>query len=120
MNHDYKYSMGLTALIAGLMLPGTALAGILDKIEAQCQCLTAHATLGQLIGLGVMLTLLAGIGAVKWMYWKESNAPVPNKPSKADDPALKNLKQLQIGVRFSNWSDSHRLAGRTELPAQKF
>ncbi len=114
MNHDYKYSMGITALIAGLTLPGTASAGILDTMEAQCQCLTAHATLGQLISLGVMLTLLAGIGGIKWVYRKKLNAPVPNKSSKADDPALKNLKHLQIGMRFCNWSDSHRLAGRTE------
>jgi len=113
MNYDYKYSTGITALIAGLTLPGTASAGILDKM-AQCQCLTAHATLGQLISLGVMLTLLAGIGGVKWRYRKELNAPVPNKPTKVDDSALKNLKQLQIGVRFSNWSESHRMTGRTE------
>ncbi len=114
MNHDYKYSMGLTALIAGLTLPGTASAGILDKMEAQCQCLTAHATLGQLISLGVMLALLAGIAGVKWMYRKELNAPVGNELPKAEDPALKNLKQLQIGARFSNWSNIHRLAGQTE------
>ena len=114
MNHDSKYSIGLTTLIAGLTLPGTASAGLLDKMEAQCQCLTAHATLGQLISLGVMLILLAGIGGVKWMYRKESNTPVPNEPSNSNDSALKNLKQLQIGARFSNWSDIHRLTGRTE------
>lgn len=114
MNHDSKYSIGLTALIAGLTLPGTASAGFLDKIEAQCQCLTAHATLGQLISLGVMLILLAGIGGVKWIYRKKLDASVPNQLSNSDNSARKNLKQLQIGARFSNWSDIRRLAGRTE------
>jgi hypothetical protein len=114
MNHDYKYSIGLTALIAGLTVPGTVSAGLLDKMEAQCQCLTAHATLGQIISLGVMLVLLAGIGGVKWMYRKKPNAPVPNKPSNSNDSALKNLKQLKIGARFSNWSDIRRLTGRIE------
>ena len=114
MNHDSKYSIGITTLIAGLTLPGTASAGLLDKIEAQCQCLTAHATLGQLISLGVMLILLAGIGGVKWMYRKDLNAPVANEPLNSDNPVLKNLKLLQIGARFSNWSAIRRLAGRAK------
>ena len=67
MKRALKISLQTTVLI-GLVLPTSASAGILSKLEAQCLCLTEHATLGQIVSLGVMLTLVTGIIVVKWVY----------------------------------------------------
>ena len=67
MKQALRFSLQATVLM-GLTLPTSASAGILSKLETQCLCLTEHATLGQFISLGVMLTLVTGIIVVKWVY----------------------------------------------------
>ncbi len=96
----------------GLTLPVSASAGVLSPLETQCQCLIENATVGQFISLGVMLTLVIGIIAMKWIYRKEQvPATIPReKSSEKNDPALQTLRQLKIGTRFSDWSDIRRLA----------
>jgi len=51
MKRALKFSLQTTVLM-GLALPTSASAGILSKLEAQCLCLTEHATFGQVISLG--------------------------------------------------------------------
>lgn len=98
-------------ILTGLTLPTPASAGVLSTLETQCQCLIENATLGQLISLGVMLTLVIGIVAMKWVYRKKLKPSVPiEKLSEQKDPALQILRQLKIGARFSDWSDIRRLA----------
>ena len=98
-------------ILTGLTLPTPASAGVLSTLETQCQCLIENATLGQLISLGVMLTLVIGIVAMKWVYRKKRKPSVPiEKLSEQKDPALQILRQLKIGARFSDWSDIRRLA----------
>jgi len=73
---------------------------------------TEHATLGQVISLGVMLTLVTGIFVWKWIYRNELDQAVLKEKSEADHSAIQTLKELKIGARFSDWSDFHRLAGQ--------
>ena len=100
------------AVLVGLTLPTSASAGILNSLEAQCLCLTEHATLGQLISLGVMLTLVAGIIVLKWVYRNELDQAVLKEKSEAEHSAVEILKELKIGTRFSDWSNCNRLAGQ--------
>ena len=109
MNQVIKSSLQAAVLI-GLTLPTSASAGILGKLEAQCLCLTEHATLGQLISLGVMLTLVTGIIALKWIYRGELNQAKLKEKSEAERSAVRVLKELKIGTRFSDWSHGNRLA----------
>ncbi len=110
MNQVSKLFLQGTVLM-GLTLPVPASAGILSQLEAQCQCLIEKATLGQLISLGVMLTLVIGIVTVKWVYRKRPEASVPREQlAKVTDPALETFRRLKIGSRFSDWSDIRRLA----------
>ena len=65
-------SLSLRAIALMSLIPASpASAGVLSKLEAQCLCLTEHATLGQLISLGVMLILVTGIIVLKWIYRHE-------------------------------------------------
>jgi hypothetical protein len=108
MKHAFKNSLQATILM-GLTLPSSASAGIFDKLEAQCLCLTEHATLGQLISFGVMLTLVTGIIVVKWVYRDELDQAVLKEKSEANHSAIQTLKGLKIGERFSDWSELNRL-----------
>lgn len=99
-------------ILMGLTLPISASAGVMDKLEAQCLCLTEHATLGQLISLGVMLTLVMGIIVLKWVYRDELDQAALKEKVDAEHSAVKVLKELKIGARFSDWSNIHRLAGQ--------
>jgi hypothetical protein len=83
-----------------LALPTLAFAGILSKVEAQCQCLTEHASLGQLISLGVMLTLVTGVIALKWIYRDEFDQAVTKEKSEAEHSAVQTLNELKMGTRF--------------------
>ncbi len=121
MNKMTQISLIGSLLITGLTLPASALAGILSKLEAQCQCFTEQATLGQMISLGVMVTLIATIFVVKWVYRKELDQPSkkseddnPSKKSEDDNPAIQTLKQLKIGARFSDWTHLNRLTGQKQ------
>jgi len=100
------------AVLMGLTLPVPASAGLLSQLENQCQCLIEKATLGQMISLGVMLSLVLGIIAVKWVYRKrpETSTALIEPLAKVTDPALETLRRLKIGSRFSDWSDIRRLA----------
>ena len=111
MKQALKFSLQATVLM-GLTLPTSASAGILSKLEAQCLCLTEHATLGQLISLGVMLTLVTGIIVLKWVYRSELGQAVLKGKSEAEHSAIQILKELKIGTRFSDWSYGNRLAGQ--------
>ena len=114
MNQVSKLILQGTVL-TGLTLPAPASAGVLSPLEAQCQCLIENATVGQFISLGVMLTLVIGIVAVKWVYRKKLEPSVPReKSSEGNDPALQTLRQLKIGTRFSDWSDIRRLTGNRQ------
>ena len=95
-----------------LTLPTSASAGILSQLEAQCLCLTEHATLGQFVSLGVMLTLVTGIIVLKWVYRDELDQAVLKEKSEVENSAIQTLKELKIGTRFSDWSNVHRLAGQ--------
>ena len=110
MRQDLKFSLQATIFI-GLTLPTSASAGILNKLEAQCLCLSEQATLGQLISLGVMLTLVTGIIVLKWNYRDELDQAVLKEISESEHSAVETLKELKIGARFSDWSNGHRLAG---------
>ncbi len=111
MNQISKLTLQGTVLM-GLTLPVPASAGVLSQLETQCQCLVENATVGQFISLGVMLTLVIGIIAVKWVYRKKLASSIPKeKSAEGNDPALQTLRQLKIGTRFSDWSDIRRLAG---------
>ena len=98
------------AVLVGLTLPTSASAGILNGLEAQCLCLTKHATLGQLISLGVMLTLVVGIIVLKLIYRNELDQAVLKEKSEAEHSAVEVLKELKIGARFSDWTNCNRLA----------
>jgi hypothetical protein len=113
MKQVLKSSWQVTVLM-GLTLPTSASAGILSKLEAQCQCLTEHATIGQLISLGVMLTLVTGIIVLKWVSREKHGQGVLSENREADQSAIQNLKKLKIGTRFSNWSRLHRLDGQKQ------
>lgn len=115
MNKMTQISLIGSLSITGLTLPASAKAGLLSTLEAQCQCLTEQATLGQMISLGVMLTLIAAIFVVKWVYRKELDQP--GKKLEDDNPAIQTLKQLKIGARFSDWTHLNRLAGQKQQPA---
>ena len=106
-----KFSLQVT-LLMGLTLPTSASAGILNQLEAQCLCLTEHATLGQLISLGVMLILVTGIIVVKWIYRNEFDQAILKEKLETENSAVQTLKQLKIGTRFSDWSNVIRLAGQ--------
>ena len=112
MKQVFKSSLQ-AAILMGLTLPTAASAGILSNLEAQCLCLTEHATLGQLISLGVMLTLVTGIIVLKWVYRSEllGQADLKEK-TEAEHSAIQILKELKIGTRFSDWSNGNRLAGQ--------
>lgn len=99
-------------ILMGLTLPTSASAGILSTLEAQCLCLTEHATLGQLVSLGVMLALVTGIIVLKWIYRDEFDHAVLKEKSAANHSAIQTFKELKIGARFSDWSHVHRLAGQ--------
>lgn len=111
MAQTLKFSLQATALV-GLTLPTSASAGILSKVGAQCLCLTEHATLGQFISLGVMLTLVIGIIALKWVHRDGVDQAVLEGKSESEYSAVHTLKELKIGARFSDWSNFHRLAGQ--------
>ncbi len=111
MKQALKFSLQATVLM-GLTLPTSASAGILSKVEAQCLCLTEHATLGQFISLGVMLTLVMGIIVLKWIYRDELDQAVLKEKSEVEHSSIQTLKELKIGARFSDWSNFHRLAGQ--------
>jgi hypothetical protein len=111
MKRALKFSLQISILM-GLTLPTSASAGILTQLEAQCLCLTEHATLGQLISLGVMLTLVTGIIVLKWVYREELDQAVLKERSDAEISATQTLKVLKIGERFSDWSNVRRLAGQ--------
>ena len=111
MKQVLKSSLQATVLM-GLTLPTSASAGILSSLEAQCLCLTEHASLGQLISLGVMLTLVTGIVVLKWVYRSELDQVVLKEKSEAEHSAIQILKELKIGTRFSDWSSCNRLAGQ--------
>ena len=90
-------------VIAGLTLPTSASAGVLTPLEQQCQCLIEKATLGQLISLGIMLTLVMGIFAMKLMQRREQELPeLPDQNSTKNDSAIHALRQLKIGSRFTD------------------
>ena len=103
-----------TSVLFGFILPAPASAGVLNKLQTQCLCLTEHATLGQLISLGVMLTLVASIVAMKWIHRKEVEQSVLSKQLNGDESAVQILKQLKIGEQFSSWSDFRRIAGQKQ------
>ena len=111
MKQTIKTSLQAIVLMA-LIMPTSASAGTLSQFEAQCLCLTEHATMGQLISLGVMLTLVTGIIALKWFYRSELSQAELKKRSDAEHSAIKVLKELKIGTRFSDWSHGNRLAGQ--------
>ena len=111
MKQVLKFSL-LAIFLMSLTLPTSASAGALSTFEAQCLCLTEHATLGQLISLGVMLILVTGTIALKWVYREELNQAVLKGKSEAEHSAIQTLKELKIGARFSDWSNLHRLAGQ--------
>ena len=111
MKQVFKSSLQATVLM-GLTLPTSASAGILSNLETQCLCLAEHATLGQLISLGVMLTLVTGIIVLKWIYRSELGQVVLKEKSEAEHSAIQILKELKIGTRFSDWSSCNRLAGQ--------
>jgi hypothetical protein len=113
MKQVMKSSLQATVLM-GLSIPTSASAGILSKLEAQCQCLTEHATMGQLISLGVMLTLVTGIIVLKWVSREKPDQGVLVDKREADQSGIQNLKKLKIGTRFSNWSSLRRLAGQKQ------
>jgi hypothetical protein len=111
MKKVLKFSLQATILMS-LILPSSASAGILSQLEAQCLCLTEHATLGQLVSLGVMLTLVIGIIVVKWVYRDELDQAVLKGKSETELSAIQTLKELKIGARFSDLSKFQRLAGQ--------
>ena len=111
MKQTIKTSLQATVLM-GLILPTSASAGILSKLKAECLCLTEHATMGQLISLGVMLALVTGIIVLKWFYGSELSQAELKKRSEAERSAIKVLNELKIGTRFSDWSHCNRLAGQ--------
>jgi hypothetical protein len=111
MKQVLKSSLQATVLM-GLTLPVSASAGVLSNLEAQCLCLTEHATLGQLISLGVMLTLVTGIIVLKWVYRSELGQAILKEKTEAELSAIQVLKELKIGTRFSDWSTCNRLAGQ--------
>ena len=110
MKQFLKFSLQAIFLMS-LTLPTSASAGALSTFEAQCLCLTEHATLGQLISLGVMLILVTGTIVLKWVYRDELDQAVLKGKSEAEHSAVQTLKELKIGTRFSDWSNLHRLAG---------
>ena len=110
MKQVLKFSL-LAIFLMSLTLPTSASAGALSTFEAQCLCLTEHATLGQLISLGVMLILVTGTIALKWVYRDELDQAVLKGKSEAEHSAIQTLKELKIGSRFSDWSSFHRVAG---------
>ena len=111
MKQFFKTSLQATVLM-GFTLPTSASAGVLDKLEGHCLCLTEHATLGQLLSLGVMLTLVTGIVVLKWVYRRELDQAHLKEKIKAENSAIEVLKELKIGARFSDWSHVNRLAGQ--------
>jgi len=111
MKQVFKTSLQATVLM-GLTLPTSASAGVLNRFEARCLCLLEHATLGQLISLGVMLTLVTGIVVVKWVYRSELDQALLKEKSEAEKSAIQILKELKIGTKFSDWSNVNRLAGQ--------
>ena len=111
MNQVIKSSLQ-AAILLGLTLPTSASAGVLSELEAQCLCLTEHATVGQLISLGVMMTLVTGIVLLKWIYRGELNRAALKEKTEAERSAVQVLKELKIGTRFSDWSNCNRLAGQ--------
>ena len=110
MKQFFKTSLQATVLM-GLTLPTSASAGGLDKLETHCLCLLEHATLGQLLSLGVMLTLVAGIVLLKWVYRRELDQALLKEKTKSEKSAIEVLKELKIGARFSDWSHVNKLAG---------
>ena len=110
MKQALKFSLQATILMA-LTLPASASAETLSALEAQCLCLTEHATLGQLISLGVMLILVTGTIVLKWVYRDELDQAVLKGKSEAEHSAIQTLKELKIGARFSDRSSFHRVAG---------
>jgi hypothetical protein len=111
MRRVLRFSLQATVLM-GFTLPTSASAGILSQLEAQCLCLTEHATLGQFISLGVMLTLVTGIIVLKWIYRDELDQAILKEKSEAEHSAIQTLRELKIGARFSDWSSFRRLAGQ--------
>jgi hypothetical protein len=110
MKQVLKFSLQANILMC-LILPTSASAGALSTLEAQCLCLTERATLGQLISLGVMLILVMGSIALKWVYRDELDQAVLKGKSEAEHSAIQTLKELKIGARFSDRSSFHRVAG---------
>ena len=111
MKQTLKSSLQAIVLM-GQTLPTSASAGVIGKLETQCLCLAEHATLGQLISLGLMLTLVTGIIVLKWIYRDEIDKAALKEKSEAEHSAVKVLKELKIGTRFSDWSNIHRVAGQ--------
>ena len=111
MKQATKTILQATTLM-GLNLPTSASAGFLSNLEAQCLCLTESATLGQLISLGVMLTLVTGIVVLKWIYRSKQRQAGSEEKSKVESPAILAMNELKIGARFSDWSNCKRLAGQ--------
>ena len=97
MKKVLKFSLQATVLM-GLTLPVSASAGVLSNLEAQCLCLAEHATLGQLISLGVMLTLVTGILVLKWFHLGE-----------LAQAALKEKKEAEHSAVHENWYAVFRL-----------
>ena len=110
MKKVVKTSMQAIVLM-GIIFPGSASAGILSSLETQCQCLTESATIGQLVSLAVMLTLVTGITVLKWVSRSKRGQTLLKKKSEADIAALQVMNKLKIGARFSDWSNGQRLAG---------
>jgi len=111
MKRILKSSLQATILM-GLTLPVSASAGVLNNLEASCLCLTEHASLSQLISLGVMLTLVTGIVVLKWVYRSGLVQSTLKEKQQTENSAIQVLKELKIGTRFSDWSTCNRLAGQ--------
>jgi hypothetical protein len=109
MNQLSKIRLQATIMM-GMAVPSSASAGVLKKLESECLCLTEQATLGQVISLGVMLTLVITIISMKWIYRKEVEQSFLSKKLADEDSSSQSFRQLKIGEGFSNWSESRRLS----------
>lgn len=111
MTQASKFSLQ-AAVLMSLILPTSASAGIISKLEAQCMCLTEQITVGQVVSLSLMLILITGIIVLKWIYRDELDKAALKEKSEAEHAAIQTIKELKIGARFSNWTSGHRLAGQ--------
>lgn len=111
MKQISKFSCLITAIMTLAAQPALAKICPLHQSEVEFP-VTQSTTLGHYFLLGIMLTLIAVIFVVKWVYRKELDPP--SKKSEDDSPAIQTLKQLKIGTRFSDWTHLNRLAGQKQ------